>query len=273
MVPLIALFLAAAPPAPGSLVDVGGYRVHINCTGTGTATVVILGGFSLDWALVQPEVAKFTRVCTYDASGNAWSDPGPAPTCANRVDEIHRMLTNAHVDGPYVLTGFSVGALFARLYGQSYPAEVASMVFIDHAFLPPPSPPPPIASGRDSPPAVLIVTPIEFGVEDEPGYERLPEQVRELHRWAASRSPARPDPKLAEDCLAQIGKATLSDIPLVVVSTPNDAPGYANLQSSLLGLSQRSHQIIADRSFHSVEISQPTVVVEAIRQAFREAKK
>ncbi len=90
----------AAQIAPGNLFDVGGYRVHLYCAGTGTPAVILIGGFSFDWALVQPEVARFTRVCTYDASGNAWSDPGPEPTCVGRVDEIHRLLSSAKIDGP-----------------------------------------------------------------------------------------------------------------------------------------------------------------------------
>jgi hypothetical protein len=74
------------PPAPlGKLVDVGGYRVHLYCTGTGSPTVVIVGaGFSFDWGLVQPEVAKFTQVCSYDHSGIGWSDPGPKDSCSLR---------------------------------------------------------------------------------------------------------------------------------------------------------------------------------------------
>ena len=67
---------------PGKLIDVGGYRLHINCTGTGSPTVILdagLGGSSLDWSLVQPEVATFTRVCSYDRAGYGWSDFGPKP--------------------------------------------------------------------------------------------------------------------------------------------------------------------------------------------------
>src|ERR1700730_6984493 len=77
------------PPAPlGKLVDVGGYRVHLYCTGTGSPTVVILGaGYSFDWGLVQPEVAGITQVCAYDHSGSAWSDEDPKEkdSCALRV--------------------------------------------------------------------------------------------------------------------------------------------------------------------------------------------
>jgi pimeloyl-ACP methyl ester carboxylesterase len=265
---LIPVAVFAQTP-PGQLVDVGGYRVHIYCTGSGAPAVVIIGGFSFDWALVQPEIAKFTRVCTYDASGNAWSepDPGPTLTCPGRVDEVHRLLNGAKIDGPYVLTGFSTGALFARLFARSYPNEVAAMVLIDHAYFPPPAPATPITSGPDSPPAVIFAPPIEIGVEDEPGFDKMPERIRDLHRWAMSLNPARPDAEIAEACIAELGNSTVGDLPLIVISTANDAPGYAKLQKSLLALSHNSAQLIAGESFHSIEISQPEVVIRAIRQA------
>src|SRR5262249_33516608 len=69
-------------PPPGKLVDIGGYQLHINCTGAGSPTVILdagLGGSSLDWSLVQPAVARFTRVCSYDRAGQGWSDTGPGP--------------------------------------------------------------------------------------------------------------------------------------------------------------------------------------------------
>ena len=119
--------------------DVGGYRVHLYCLGQGSPTVMIVGAaFSFDWALVQPEVAKFTRVCTFDPSGTAWSDPlktGTVPTCDQRVHEIHQLIMKAPVDGPYILAGYSVGAQWARLYAARYPDNIVGMVIIDHAFI------------------------------------------------------------------------------------------------------------------------------------------
>lgn len=110
---------APAPPEPlpGQLVDAGGYRVHLYCIGQGNPTVMVVGaGFSFDWGLVQPGVAKFTKICTYDASGTAWSDPGPVLSCAARVNEIHTLLKSAKLEGPYVFAGLSIGALVARVY-------------------------------------------------------------------------------------------------------------------------------------------------------------
>jgi hypothetical protein len=123
------------PPAPlGKLIDVGGYRVHLYCTGSGGPAVVIVGaGFSFNWGLVQPEVAKFAQVCSYDHSGIGWSDPGPADSCSLRANEVHTALKNAGIKGPYVMVGHSLGALVARIYAGRYPGDTAGIVFVDHA--------------------------------------------------------------------------------------------------------------------------------------------
>ena len=127
-------------PAPGQLVDVGGYRLHLYCTGENSAgrpTVVLetgLGGLaaSPDWAWVQPEIAKTTRVCAYDRAGLGWSDPGPQPRDAQHVAaELHTLLQNSHTPGPYVLVGWSYGGLYVRAYADRYPGEAAGLVLID----------------------------------------------------------------------------------------------------------------------------------------------
>src|SRR5579884_249483 len=95
-------------PPPGRMVDLGGYRVHLYCAGAGSPTVMIVGGgFSFDWSVVQGEVARFTRVCSYYASGTAWSDPGPGRGCPAWVDEVEAVLRRGDVPGPYVLVGLS----------------------------------------------------------------------------------------------------------------------------------------------------------------------
>jgi hypothetical protein len=100
------------PPPIGKLVDVGGYRVHLYCVGTGNLTVVNLGaGYSFDWGLVQPKIAAITQVCAYDHSGSAWSDKSPKDSCALRVQEVHAALKNAGIAGPYVLVGHSLGGV------------------------------------------------------------------------------------------------------------------------------------------------------------------
>lgn len=122
-------------PMPGQLVDVGGYRLHIYCTGQGSPAVILdssnLGTVS-NWAWIQPEVARSTRVCAYDRADAGWSDPSPEPNDTYMNSEaLHALLTNAGVTGPYILVGHSFGGLFIRTYAHLFPSEVAGMVFIE----------------------------------------------------------------------------------------------------------------------------------------------
>src|SRR3954451_15791966 len=122
------------PPA-GQLVDVGGFRLHIDCVGTGSPTVVLdagLGGSSLDWSLVQSELGRSTRVCAYDRAGMGWSDPGPQPRTPGQIArELHTLLTNAGIAGPYVLVGHSLAGKNVRLFALQHPDQVAGMVLVD----------------------------------------------------------------------------------------------------------------------------------------------
>ena len=125
-------------PPPGQLVDVGGYKMHIVCTGPENAdgpTVILdhVGAANAaQWGLVQPEIAKTTRVCAYDRAGFGWSERGPTPRDARQsMQELHTLLANAAIPAPYILVGHSYGANVARLYVAAYPAEVVGMVLVD----------------------------------------------------------------------------------------------------------------------------------------------
>src|SRR5258708_7611068 len=89
-------------PPPGRLIDMGGYRLHLNCMGAGQPTVILeagLGDSSLTWGLVQPEIARFTQVCAYDRAGLGWSDPGPQPRTSQQiVTELHTLLSRAGIE-------------------------------------------------------------------------------------------------------------------------------------------------------------------------------
>jgi pimeloyl-ACP methyl ester carboxylesterase len=122
-------------PAPGRMLTVDGYPIHLDCTGTGSPTVVLdagLGGWSLDWSEVQPTVARSTRVCSYDRPGMGWSSPRPAPRDAQHaVDELHALLTNGGIDGPLLLVGHSNGGLRVLLYAAEHRADVVGLVLVD----------------------------------------------------------------------------------------------------------------------------------------------
>jgi pimeloyl-ACP methyl ester carboxylesterase len=128
---------AAAGAMPGRLVDVGGYRLHLSCTGTGTPTVVLLNGSgktSPQWARITPTVAQTTRVCVYDRAGQGWSDDSPHRADATHAaSDLHRLLTAAGESGPYVLTGHSIGGVHALTYVAMYPHDVAGVVLLDSA--------------------------------------------------------------------------------------------------------------------------------------------
>ena len=127
-----------AYPPPGKMVDVGGWRLHLNCTGSSKRngpTVVLeagAGDFSVDWGLVQPEVARFARVCSYDRAGAGWSELGPRPRTWRQIAyELHTALQKAGEKGRYVVVGQSLGGLLIRTFASQYPKEVAGMVLVD----------------------------------------------------------------------------------------------------------------------------------------------
>lgn len=280
---LLVAFLGAqsrsTPPAPlGKLVDAGGYRVHLYCTGRGSPTVVITGaGASFDWALVQPEVAADTQVCTYDRSGTAWSDPGPPDGCSSRVHELHTVLRNAGVAGPVILVGHSLGALVARLYAATYPGQVAGVVIVDHATgfaannvsLP--------AQGRLAPGSPVVGDRVPAG---EAAFHKLPPRAFALHEWAnglpGAAAVRRSTPTVMPACEKDIDDRTrgverpLGNTPLVVLHTnPGDPLGqspYMRLQRTLAGLSGNSVTIQAEQSSHYIMLDRPDLVIAATRR-------
>src|SRR5215213_7500388 len=126
---------AKAYPMPGQLIDVGGHRLHLRCTGAGTPTVVLepgAGEMSSNLGWVAPAVARDTRVCVYDRAGRGWSEPADsAQDGAQIATDLHTLLQRGHVPGPYVLVGHSFGGLYVLTFAARYPDEVAGMVLVD----------------------------------------------------------------------------------------------------------------------------------------------
>ena len=139
---------------PGQLVDVGGHRLHLHCTGSGSPTVVLepgagMSSSTMGW--IAPAVARDTRVCVYDRAGRGWSDPADTTQDATQIaTDLHTLLQRANVPGPYVLAGHSFGGLYALTYAAQYPTEVAGMVLIDStAPVSAPTPPTSAAGSYD----------------------------------------------------------------------------------------------------------------------------
>ncbi len=122
-------------PPPGQLYDVGEYRLHLDCVGEGSPTVILEAGAGSPgrvWYLVQEKVAEFTRVCSYDRPGFGWSDPASGPLGSEQTaDILHQLLQTAGVPGPYVMVGHSAGGVLVREFTQKYQSEVVGMVLVD----------------------------------------------------------------------------------------------------------------------------------------------
>jgi len=299
------------PQPVGELISIGSRKLHIRCTGIGSPTVIVENGgaaFSFDWALVQGEVARFTRICTYDRAGYAWSDPGPEfDTFDQASDDLHQLLANAGVEGPYVLVGHSLGGMLVRYYQAKHPSDVVGVVLVD-------------SSHEDSfqPVGLKIVRIPELSAKqyqdliDEakahrpknpepdpvpttifPPYDKLPTPLQALHLWALKK--VLPLVKtwglnLQFDLsrLHQMRIQTphpLGNLPLVVLTASTfdvvEAPGmtpdearqdHLRLQNDLAQLSTNSRQITVSSSGHSIYLDQPQVVIRSIAAVVNSAK-
>src|ERR1043166_4150112 len=120
---------------PGQLVDAGGFRLNLYCTGSGSPTVVFdsgWGDWAPAWSKVQPEIAKWTRACSYDRAGTGFSDPGPMPRTSVRIaKELRTALHRAGIAGPYILVGSAFGGDNVRTFADLYMDEVAGLVSDD----------------------------------------------------------------------------------------------------------------------------------------------
>jgi pimeloyl-ACP methyl ester carboxylesterase len=299
---------ASQPKPPGQLVELGGHRLHVNCTGHGSPTVVVengLGDFSFDWILVQTKVALFTRICTYDRAGYAWSDPGPKPrTFAQLNLELRDALAKLGQHGPFVLVGHSYGGPVVRNFAVTYPHEVAGLVFVDAAHeglrvgiggkatmrlgddAKGRSIPPPHEEMRESDKPAGGPTPPQQQEPLDPLYTILPEAEQKLQLWAQTL------PKIADAEMSQMEwsgeyfakllstpqAGTLGAIPVLVLSRAEggyddslDVPGAQmekerkEGQAKLAQLSRNSKQIIV-HSGHNMEFEAPEEVSAAIRQ-------
>jgi pimeloyl-ACP methyl ester carboxylesterase len=142
-----------AYPMPGQLIDVGGRSLHMNCTGSGSPTVVLQAGggeMSSAFGWIAPVVAGDTRVCVYDRAGHGWSEPADTAQDGMQIaTDLHTLLERGDVPGPYVMAGHSFGGLYTLAFAARYPDDVAGMVLVDSTA--PASKPAPAGTSSDDP--------------------------------------------------------------------------------------------------------------------------
>jgi pimeloyl-ACP methyl ester carboxylesterase len=273
-----------AYPMPGRLFDVGGHRLHISCMGSGTPTVVLEAGLGEPGVMmagwIQPGVATATRVCVYDRAGKGWSEPIRSPQDGFAVAaDLHGLLREAHIAGPYVLAGHSSGGVYVQVFAERYPDEVAGLVLLDSQS--------PYALAQ-LPGYARFYKGLRAATALFPSFARLG-VMRLFYRSAATDLPpmARAQERafwstvshnrsLRDEVIAlpaALSQAqrltTLGDKPLIVVTAAKRAMnGWLPLQDKMAALSANSIHRVAQHATHTSLIedrSDSAISVQAIR--------
>lgn len=301
-------------PPRGKLVDIGGLRLHISCTGMGNPTVIMEAGPNdslIAWQLVQPEISRFTRVCSYDRAGFGWSDaPNEPRTSSNVAEELDRLLTRAGVAGPYVLVAFEYGALNIRMFTSRHREQVVGMVLVDpvhpdmhhrdpfrrptgahdrfHRFVSDARYEAIIWSVPLGVPRILGWCRKTYAFPNEPAeWTRLASEAAaqycRLRAWRTEAAQARD-----EDGSMPAMTGPFGALPMVVVShdpqfgafrrffpPPRAAKAeetWTEMQEQLRGLSSRSKRVVARGSCRYVQVYRPELVVAAVHEIVNDAR-
>jgi pimeloyl-ACP methyl ester carboxylesterase len=284
-------------PPPGRLIDIGGRRLHLLCAGkVSDHTVVIEAGSGNDvtlWQGILGRVSRFTHVCAYDRAGLGWSDPVSGPrSFDDRARDLHSLLQHADIAGPYILVGHSYGGYVVRRFAAAYPQSVSGIILIDS--------PDELWSfaveglldaqtigaqewrrGLAAQFGLLRLAtrlfPDRFdplkGVPDEARAEQMALYLRSSRHFAIADEMAAYKAVPPEE-RSPYGFGRLGDTPLVVVSRGwnNPATGdqvypeWEEAQKRLASLSTNSVHIVAARSGHMIQFTEPGVIISAIQR-------
>ena len=273
------------PPMAGRLIDVGGHRLHLDCTGSGSPIVVLEPGLGEPSANVAgwiaPDVAAVTRVCVYDRAGRGWSEAAARPQDGVQVAiDLRTLLERAGEKGPYVLAGHSAGGLYVLNFADRYPQQVAGVVLLDSMH---PEQYTRIVSYSgfyETFRRVSAVLPSlsRLGLGQilyHTAYADLPNPARDEERafWATPRHSRSVRNEFAEirTAMKEAGSLTsLGNRPLIVVTAQHRAQtGWMALQDDLANLSTNSaHRVLADATHTMLTENQDTAAQSS--QAIRD---
>lgn len=292
---------------PGKSIDINGNSLHYQVMGKGNPTVVVdsgQGGTHLDWQLVQPEVAKFTQIVTYDRPGYGWSDLSTEPRTAQQVvDELRQLLHKTGIKPPYILVGMSLSGLFVRLFACQYPGEVAGMILVDvaHERMYERIPQEIVKLNQQVDWLAIHVLPIaariglfrwlvKFDLLPLAGglFKKLPNAMKASAKAVYSQTKFwqafGQESAAFQVSLKQIEQArstkSFPDIPLVVLSSGKPDFGgtrellqtMQELHSDLAKQSSQGIQIVAQNSGHAIQLDEPELVIDAIREVVEKVR-
>jgi len=247
---------------PGHLYDVGGHRLHMQCVGAGSPTVVLNNGtgeISQSWARITPEIATTTRVCAYDRAGQGWSDDVSHPQDSRDIAaDLHALLRTAGEQGPYVIAGHSLGGVYGMTFAAMYPRDVAAMVLLDSStpeqFTALPDYPTDYNMIRRTYGVLPSVARLGVGrLFSASAFSSLPEpaagQVRAFETSSRGLENARDDASTYRISFQEAqALRTLDDKPLAVVTASGslaDTAGWTAAQAKLATLSTNARHVVA----------------------------
>jgi pimeloyl-ACP methyl ester carboxylesterase len=272
-----------SPPGQTFLVD--GHAMRIECSGSGSPTIVLdagLGNDGLIWGRVQPALAKTTRVCSYDRAGFGWSDALPPPRDADHIaTELHGLLAEAQINGPIVLMGHSIAGIYLRDYATRYPENVVGLIFVDGST--PLQNRNPAFQAHPEPPSwfrtLLKKAIFAIGIprllgecsRSVPGFDaraaKLQAEDECQDRSAAVAAEAQSFDRSGEET---VHTGPYGALPILIfsqdpvrtakVQTMNGVVAWNQMQENLKQLSTRSRRIIAKGSTHYIQVDRPDLI-------------
>lgn len=283
-----------AHPMPGQLVDIGGYKLHINCTGQGSPAVVLdsgLGDTYISWRTVQPPIAQFTRVCSYDRAGLGYSESSShSSTSKDFAEELHMLLHNAGISPPYILVGHSMGGYDVRVYAGLYRSEVSGMVLVDSSHPDQQKRFPPALNDLDATwlrEEEFFEFAMPFGIPRLLGFCGHDAEVRAAEcNFHTVREGVAELKSISESGAQTATTGSIDDLPLAVLSSDPDKPdadlsedlakpasdAWQKMQEELSHLSTRGTRVIAKNSGHYIQLDRPDVVIEAVHNVVNRAR-